>query len=39
VLRKKEETAAGRPIIRKATRSQIVLAQQVKAEQQKGLTA
>jgi len=37
--RKKEETAAGRPIIRKATRAQIVMAQQVKAEHQKGLTA
>lgn len=37
--RKKEEQSAGRPMIRKATRSQIVMAQQVKAEQQKGLTA
>jgi hypothetical protein len=37
--RKKQQTATGPPVIRNATRSQIIIAQQVKAEQRKGLTA
>jgi hypothetical protein len=37
--RKKQETAAGPPIIRKATRAQIQHAQRVKNEQRKRLTA
>jgi hypothetical protein len=37
--RKKEEKAAGSPIILKATRTQIRMAKEVKIEHQKGLTA
>lgn len=37
--RKKDEPGAGPPIIRRATQEQMMIAQQVKAEQQKGLTA
>jgi IS4 transposase len=37
--RKKQEQATGPPAILRATRSQIVIAEQVKAEQKKGLTA
>ena len=37
--RKKQQTATGPPVLRNATRSQIIIAQQVKAEQRKGLTA
>ena len=37
--RKKQEQAAGPPILRKATRAQVQLAMQVKREQKKGLTA
>ena len=37
--RKKEEQAAGAPILRKATRAQVQQAIQVKRELKKGLTA
>jgi IS4 transposase len=37
--RKKQEQAAGPPILRKATRAQVQLAIQVKRDQKKGLTA
>ena len=38
-LRKKQEQAAGPPILRKATRAQVQPAIQVKREQKRGLTA
>ena len=37
--RKKQDQAAGPPVVLRATRSQIATAQQVRAEQKKGLTA
>lgn len=37
--RKKEEKAAGRPVLRRATPSQILMAAEIKVERQKGLTA